>query len=179
MPIIYVCIYNTSCPVLQYCPSGGTEVDVGSKEICEIISPPFRIPCTSGPSYRYLCNHGSYVFWPPIKYRSCDGLPCQYSLFRHTCCMPAKICVKYRWAHVYKCCREGWRFVCRYIGFRCIRYIEHLYCQCTSRSPWINHCRGGWNPKQCKCIKPFTFVSEHKGHDDHLKPGSVCPITLN
>lgn len=121
--------------------------------------------CTNGPYYKYYYKPG-YLYWPPIRYRSCDGLKCSPGK-----CVATSTRVVYRWAIVFKC---NYHY-CHFVGIRFLRFIEHLRCQCrecTSNAdcqypkvcnrstykcvcPATGNCNYGyvWDRVQCKCVK--------------------------
>ena len=113
------------------------------------------ILCADGPTYKYYVEQ-DYFFWPPIRYRSCGGMTCQY----RKSCAPVHTCVNYRWAVVYKCGKFG----CHCVGTRYIRYTEHLDCHCKCD---IHQCCPPvfkFNSNICKCIIP-KFLVEYPQHE--------------
>ena len=100
--------------------------------------------CASGPHYVEYYKPG-YLYWPQIRYKSCDGLICG-SKRR---CIPTRIHRRCHTICVYKCGPTG----CTFIGTRYVTYIEHLDCQCECQQ--IKICSRGyeWNTKQCHCTK--------------------------
>ena len=124
------------------------------------------LQCANGPYYRYYYVPG-YLYWPPIRYRSCDGLVCSHP----GRCAAASTRVVYRWAFVFRCTR----YYCYIVGIRYIRFVEHLGCQCREctsdadcqypkqcnrytykcECPATGSCpyQYVWNRVQCKCVK--------------------------
>ena len=52
--------------------------------------------CANGPYYKYYYVPG-YLYWPPIRYRSCDGLICSHP----GRCAATSSHVAHRWAQLY------------------------------------------------------------------------------
>ena len=101
--------------------------------------------CVRGPFYIEHYEQG-YLYWPHIRYKSCDGLICGTSKRR---CIPTQSRRRCQTICVYKCDTDG----CAFIGTQSVTYTEHLGCQCECRASEI--CLPGytWNTKQCRCMK--------------------------
>ena len=130
------------------------------------VSTKSSLHCANGPYYEYYYEPG-YLYWPPIRYRSCDGLVCSHP----GRCAATSSRVVYRWAIVFRCTKH----YCYIVGIRYIQLIEHLRCQCrecTSNAdcqhpetcnrytykcecPATGICQHGyvWDRVQCKCIQ--------------------------
>ena len=113
------------------------------------------ISCGSGPHYKNYYKPG-YLYWPTIRYKSCDGLICDGMgcddgfIFKHSSrCSSTYSIIKHTQACVYSCTKNR----CNYIGNRSITYVEHLQCKCNPTI--IIDCLRGyrWDPRQCKCIR--------------------------
>ena len=125
---------------------------------------PSTLQCASGPYYKYYYKP-SYLYWPPIRFRQCDGLVCGQS----GKCTPSRTHVIYRWAIVFRCTYH----YCYFIGIQYLQFTEHLSCKCpecitdvdctppktcdrhslTCQCPAFGSCPHGytWDRVQCKC----------------------------
>ena len=143
--------------------------------------------CVSGPYYKYYYVPG-YLYWPPIIYRSCDGLVCGHP----GVCAATSSRVVYRWAIVFRCTR----YYCYFVGICYIRFVEHLRCQCRERCtiadcqrpkmcnkymykcecPTTGICRHGymWDPVQCRCIRCIRCVRRRCPSGYYFDYSGVC-----
>lgn len=106
--------------------------------------------CASGPRYIEHYQPG-YLFWPPIRYKTCDGLTCGYKRR----CMPRRTHQRRHTVCVYKCGLSG----CTFDGIKYVTYTEHLDCQCECQTTGVCSCGYVWSTKHCRCVrKPYCFL---------------------
>ena len=116
--------------------------------------------CVDGPhSVDYYIP--GYLYWPHIKYSSCDGLTCESSYKKR--CTPLLSRQRSQTVCVYKCDMYG----CKFTGTQTIVYDDHLLCSC--KCGVVGECTWGytWEPQKCKCIKEPCdpeFPAEYKRH---------------
>ena len=103
--------------------------------------------CGDGPYYKYYHKTG-FLIWPPIGYKTCDGLHCE----DYGDCISVRQNVKFKWATLRKCDELGRGMI---VERRLIRFIEEPECQC--KCPSFRYCHSGhvWNPIQCKCVRLY------------------------
>ena len=115
--------------------------------------------CGSGP-YDIEYYTPGHLYWPRIKYKSCDGLTCDSSYKLR--CAPTLSYQRSQTVCVYKCDMN----CCTFNGTQSVVYTEHRRCKCECGV--IGECVWGytWDPQQCKCVEEpceqeFPFRPDH------------------
>ena len=122
------------------------------KSLVASVSTKSSLYCANGPYYKCYYVPG-YLYWPPIRYRRCDGLACSHP----GTCAATDSRVLYRWAIVFRC-----KYFCYFVGIRYVKFIDHRHCQCRECISNVN-CQ---HPKTCnrytyKCECLTTGICQH------------------
>ena len=148
-------------------------LSLGNSEAAEEYKQPVIVACfgscASGPFYIEHYTPG-YLYWPRIKYRSCDGLICKNPAKKR--CTPTQSRQRCQAFCVYKCDMDE----CTFSGIQFVTYTEHLHCQCECGV--AGDCLQGyiWNPQQCKCIKSKRCHPEYYFEPNVSKCLPLLPI---